>query len=338
MWKDALAAVLFGLAGIGGKTPLPPPSPPMVAPNSPSSSDESSSFLFATFRGEGSPLEEQVYLALSEDGRRWTPLNGGQPVLINPLGERGARDPFLLRARDGSGFFLLATDLSINRVPDWSRAVRAGSRSILVWHSPDLVTWSGPHLAPVAPEDAGCAWAPEAIYDEEHGDYLVFWASTTARDAFAKHRIWAARTRDFQTFGEAFVFIERAASVIDTTIVREGPAYHRFTKDEQRKTITQESAPHLSGPWDEVAAFSLAHLEGFEGPQCYPLACGGDGEAGAWSLILDHYATGAGYQPFVTHDLASGRFEPARDFVFPYRFRHGSVLRISGEEHRRLAP
>ena len=51
-----------------------------------------------------------------------------------------------------------------------------------------------PRLVKVAPDDAGCTWAPEAIYDEAKQEYLVFWASTTGRDEFAKHRIWGART------------------------------------------------------------------------------------------------------------------------------------------------
>jgi len=53
-------------------------------------------------------------------------------------------------------------------------------------------------LAIVAPDDAGCVWAPEAIYDAGAEDYLVFWASTTRRDDFSKQRIWAAHTKDFR--------------------------------------------------------------------------------------------------------------------------------------------
>lgn len=52
--------------------------------------------------------------------------------------------------------------------------------------------------------------------------------------------------------------------------------------------------------------------------------------------MLDHYIRGAGYQPFVTTNLASGRFAPGDDFNFPYKFRHGSILPISVEEYQRL--
>ena len=84
-------------------------------------------YLFVTFKGEQSPKTEQIYFVASRDGKQWTSLNGGEPVLVSQLGERGVRDPFLLRAHDGSRFFLLTTDLSIHLNPDWKRAVTAGS-------------------------------------------------------------------------------------------------------------------------------------------------------------------------------------------------------------------
>lgn len=292
-------------------------------------------FLFATFKSEG-PLGEQVYFAVSEDGRRWTALNDGEPVLVSDLGERGVRDPYLLRSHDGESFYLIATDLSIHRNGDWGRAVRAGSHCVVIWESPDLVAWSEPRLVEVAPDDAGCTWAPEAVYDEATGDYLLFWASTTERDDFAKHRIWAARTKDFRQFSDPFIFIEKPTTVIDTTIVRDGDAYYRFTKDEKYKAITMEQAERIAGPWRDMPDFSLARLRGYEGPACYLIEPAADGRPPAWGLILDHYARGRGYQPYVTRDLASGQFDEAEDFQFPFRFRHGSVLPVSADELERL--
>ncbi|NQX01215.1 hypothetical protein HQ447_11185 [bacterium] len=151
-----------------------------------------SASLFVTFKGEQTPMSEQVYFAVSRDGRQWNPLNHGEPVLISNLGERGVRDPYLIRSHDGRKFFILATDLSIHLNPAWDRA-----------------------------QTAGCSWAPEAVYAEETKDYLVFWASKNRSDNFAKQRVWAARTRDFRTFGDPFVYIDKPNPVIDTNIVRE---------------------------------------------------------------------------------------------------------------------
>ena len=38
---------------------------------------------------------------MSKDGRQWNALNGGEPVLISKLGEKGVRDPYILRSHDG---------------------------------------------------------------------------------------------------------------------------------------------------------------------------------------------------------------------------------------------
>lgn len=293
-------------------------------------------FLFVTFKGEQSPMTEQIYFALSKDGRNWQALNNAEPVLVSKLGEKGVRDPYLLRAHDGKKFFLIATDLSINLNRSWKRAVEAGSRSIMIWESEDLVKWSEPRLVRVAAEDAGCTWAPEAVYDEEAKDYLVFWASTTKRDNFGKQRIWAARTKDFKKFSDPFIYIEKAAHVIDTTIVRDGTNYFRFTKDETTKAVTMETSAKLLGPWRYVPNFSLANLVGYEGPECYLVEPASVGKPPTWCLILDYYSKGQGYQPFTTHDLAGGQFTKGEGFSFPFRFRHGSILPISTAELERL--
>jgi hypothetical protein len=293
-------------------------------------------YLFVTFKNGGAVTSEQIYFGLSADGRNWQALNKGEPVLTSMIGDKGVRDPYLLRAHDGKSFFLIATDLSMHYTKDWKKAVREGSRAIIIWESKDLVNWSEPRRVEVAPPDAGCTWAPEAVYDEEKGDYLVYWASTTRGDDFSKHRIWAARTKDFKTFGAPFIYIEKPTAVIDTDIVRDGTNYYRFTKDEEFKAITMETARRLDGPWTNVPGFSLAKMTGYEGPEAYVIEPAAEGRPPVWTLILDHYSAGRGYQPFVTRDIASGQFEPGAGFTFPFPFRHGSILPLSGEELARV--
>jgi sucrose-6-phosphate hydrolase SacC (GH32 family) len=293
-------------------------------------------FLFVTFNSEATPMGEQIYFGLSQDGRQWEALHQAEPVLQSTLGEKGVRDPFIVRTHDGNSFYLIATDLSIHLNPDWRRAVREGSQSLVIWESDDLVHWSKPRLVRIAAEDAGCTWAPEAVYNEETQDYLVFWASTNASDDFSKQRIWASRTSDFKTFSKPFVYIDKPAHVIDTNIVREGDKYYRFSKDETFKAITLEVSDNLMGPWQEVSEFSLASLTGYEGPQCFLLEPATPNKPPTWCLLLDFYSKGEGYQAFLSHDLARGQFTPASDFSFPFRFRHGSVLPITTEEYDRL--
>ena len=294
-------------------------------------------YLFATFKGEGDPMGEQVYFVLSRDGVKWTELNDGKPVLVSTVGEKGVRDPYLLRAHDDSAFYMIATDLSVHLINhDWGKASQRGSRNIVIWKSTDLVNWGEPKLVTVAPEDAGCAWAPEAVYDRENEEYLIFWASTTGRDNFEKQRIWAVTTKDFETFSEPFIYIEKPTTIIDTTIVYDQGKYYRFTKDERDKAITMEVGDTIRGTWTEVEDFTLKTMTGYEGPACYQLRPSAEGEEGDWCLLLDNYARGRGYIPYVTKDLASGNFVEGESFDFPFRLRHGSVLTLSEEEFQRV--
>ena len=293
-------------------------------------------FLFVTFKGETTPMTEQIYFALSQDGRHWDALNDSKPVLVSQVGEKGVRDPYIFRSHDGKTVYVIATDLSINLNKNWTRATHAGSKSIVIWQSNDLVHWSDARLAPVAADDAGCTWAPEAIYDEDTQDYLVFWASTNKSDNFAKQRIWACRTKDFITFDKPFIYIDEPQSVIDTDIVRDGDKYYRFSKDEKFKAITMEVSDKVLGPWQDVPNFSLAHLKGYEGPECFLLDPAAGGNPPTWCLVLDYYSKGLGYQPFVSHDLAGGQFTKATDFSFPFPFRHGAPLAVSATEYQAL--
>ncbi|MBX3432860.1 MAG: glycoside hydrolase family 43 protein [Pirellulales bacterium] len=298
-------------------------------------------FLFSTFRDETTPMSEQIYFGVSQDGKQWEALNRGNPVLVSDVGEHGVRDSFLLRSHDGQKVWLIATDLCINRNSDWHRATHAGSQSIVVWESTDLVHWSPPRLALVAPEEAGCVWAPEAIYDEEAEDYLVYWASTTKSDNYAKLRIWAAHTRDFCAFDKPFVYVQRPNHIIDIHIARDGDVYYRFIKDDKDKSVSMASSKKLMGPWQEMEQFTAGKGKNFEGPICYQLGAPADAQPPVWSLLLDNVSdrigAGAfGYMPFVSNDLSTGQFTPATHFQFPYAFRHGSVLTITKDELGRL--
>ncbi len=292
-------------------------------------------YLFAHFIGEQKD-GEQIYFSLSRDGLHWQDLNGGKPVLRSEIGEKGARDPFLIRSpwggRDGNGrYYLIATDLRIEAGKGWETAQYAGSRDILVWASEDLVNWQGPWAHTIGVEGAGCVWAPEAIYDEAKDAVLVFWASMVEK----KQRIYAAYTKDFKEFTEPFLFLEKENHVIDSTIIHTTEGYYRYTKDETTKNIRVDFGRTLC-PEDfhEVRSETLDNLFGVEGPEIFPFH---DGRG--WCLIVDRFAAHKGYLPLVTDDLASGEFRILEDAQFHMgntKKRHGGVLSVTEEEYQRL--
>src|SRR5689334_2888647 len=156
--------------------------------------DPFTGYLMAHFTGE-SATGEQIYLAHSTNGLNWTDLNNGQPVLLSTVGTRGVRDPALVRSHAGDRYWIVATDLRIASGTSWSDAANRGSTSLVVWESADLVNWSAPRLINVAGgiSGAGNAWAPEAIFNPATGDYVIYWATNSARNGVTKHRIWYVR-------------------------------------------------------------------------------------------------------------------------------------------------
>jgi len=45
----------------------------------------------------------------NNDLSTWTALNSGNPVLTSSLGDKGIRDPSIIRLEDGSGFVIIGT-------------------------------------------------------------------------------------------------------------------------------------------------------------------------------------------------------------------------------------
>lgn len=293
-------------------------------------------YLFVYFTGE-TEEGEQVYFSLSEDGFHWNDLNGGKPVLYSGLGEKGVRDPFILRSQEGNHFYIIATDLRIANRKTWDSAQYTGSRSIIVWESDDLIHWQKERSCEVAIPEAGCAWAPEAVYDTEKDAYMVFWASMVKEDGEKKgrHRIYCSYTKDFKTFTKPSKYIERQESVIDTTIIYEKGMFYRFSKDETKKYIKMDAGASLHGEFKEVHSEVLEHLMGVEGPAAFPLPA--DGE---WCLVVDRFAEGKGYLPLVCSQLAKGDFRVMPEEAYHLgenRKRHGSILVLKEEEYRRMA-
>ena len=150
-------------------------------------------YFFSYFAGEGYADGEQIYFAASKNGLKWYDLNDNEPVLTSDQGEKGVRDPFILRSAEGDKFYMIATDLKINSGNGWGAAQTSGSQSLMVWESTDLVNWSDMRMVEVSASiNAGCTWAPEATYDPITGEYIVYWASKVSEDNYGKQRVYYA--------------------------------------------------------------------------------------------------------------------------------------------------
>ena len=305
--------------------------------------DDYTDYFFAYFAGEGYSDGEQIYFASSQDGLNWSDLNDNNPILTSTMGEKGVRDPFIIRSPEEDKFYLIATDLKINGGNGWDAAQNSGSQSLMIWESTDLVNWSEQRMVEVSAKiEAGCTWAPEATYDPQTGEYVVYWASRTPNKD-TKQRLYYAKTRDFYSFTEPQLWIDYDQSSIDTTMIEENGTYYRFTKNEggstnslgaKTKTIFLEKSNQVLGTYAQIASESLNGNQYVEGPTIFKLNSD-DADTNTWCLLVDDFG-GGGYYPLLTTDLESGVFTKpeAGTYKMPSRARHGTPIRITKAEYQ----
>ncbi|MBQ6462437.1 MAG: family 43 glycosylhydrolase [Pseudobutyrivibrio sp.] len=321
-------------------------------------------YMFAFFPSNS---EEQMYFAAGKDNLHFEDLNDGEPVLTSEIGDKGIRDPFIFRSAEGDHFYMIATDLKV-QTTGWGNAQFAGSLRMLVWESDDLVNWSKPRLADVGmnTEDfeqfgnVGCLWAPEAIYDEKTGEYVVFWASMSKDKTY--QITYYSKTRDFVNFTTAKKFIDRGNKqhCIDTSIVKGNDGkYYRVSADTnanegQLSEIILESSDSVLGDWKRLA--NIYEIQGgmknydaykkdtnvnfvggvVEGPELFAL---NDGKT--FGLYMDNYG-GRGYIPTTTTDISdtSGKswtLYTSNEYDFgSLKKRHGSIMGITEDEYKAL--
>lgn len=309
----------------------------------PISEDDYEGYLFGHFIGEEDENQEQIYFAISKDGLNFKDMNNAKPVLTSSIGEKGVRDPYLYRSHEGDRFFLVATDLSIYNRGGWIKngqgyydASTTGSSFLVLWESLDLVNWSEPKLVKVAPENAGMAWAPEMIYNDETGEYIIFFSSSIMNPE-TKYKekpnaIYYVATRDFVHFSDTKLFIDnqtdgeadgKEREIIDTTIIKIGDIYYSASKDGDNdeanggiRIMRNKNLLDVNG-WEkvldldelglDVSGLEIKKLDNgdLEGPEFfqYNKKDWADPNVPEYGIMMDQYAVGAGYLPLTTTDL-----------------------------------
>lgn len=315
----------------------------VLAAPAPISEDDYEGYLFGHFIGEGGPDGEQIYFALSDDGLHFKDMNKSKPVLVSTVGEKGVRDPYIYRSPEGDRFFLIATDLSIYNRGGWFindegyyDASTTGSPYLVLWQSTDLVNWGQPSLIKAAPENAGMAWAPEMIYDDTTGDYIIFFSSSImnpeTKMKAKPNAIYYVATRDFVNFSETKIFIDNQTDnandangreIIDTTLIKIGDTFYSASKDGDNaeanggirimktKTLLEPSSWEKVLDLDELGldttGLKISELTNasLEGPELfeYNKKDRENPDIPEYGLIADQYNADAGYLPLKTTSL-----------------------------------
>ena len=276
-------------------------------------------YLFAYFMEPGST---GVYFALSHDGYRYAPLNGGKPWFAPPQGHN-IRDPFLTQGPDGR-FRLIWTW-------DWH------GTSLGYAESADLVHWSETRELPMMREVAGTdtTWAPEIYWDVKASHWLVLWSSSMKSDK-ASHQIWSATTRDFETFTKPAVWFDPGYPVIDQTLFhntsrKDLASWYMVFKDQNidpmRYQVRVAEGPTVNGPWRNISGPITPTWS--EGPSVLQV-----GER--YVVFYDYYRPPASFKAVETTDWrhwtdATGKLD------LPKGCKHGSFLKIAPELAAQLA-
>ena len=192
-------------------------------------------YAFAYFAGESTDDGEKIYFGASRgnDPLDYDVLNDGQarPV-VRSSGPRDCATPSSSAPRRATASTCSPPTSRPTRPSTSARRRRRGTKYLEVWESTDLVHWSDQRHVKVSSDFAGNTWAPEAFYDEEAGEYVVYWASAlypttdvAGRDINTSYqRMMYATTRDFVTFSDPKPWIDvkrgTGRGMIDATIAR----------------------------------------------------------------------------------------------------------------------
>ncbi|ARN56034.1 family 43 glycosylhydrolase [Sedimentisphaera salicampi] len=295
---------------------------------------EFSGYLFTYFTGNG-PGEEQIHFALSLDGFNYKALNSSKPVIssskISSTG--GVRDPHILRGADGKTFYIVATDLY---VPDmgWN------NYAMIMLKSKDLIHWESsvvniPETFPEKFGDVNRVWAPQTIYDENAGKYMVYFSMKQGDEPDVIYYAYA--DKDFAGLESAPKQLyyppedSNTKACIDGDIIKKDGRFYLFYKAEDGDPgIKLAVSNRLTEGYRLYSSRRMDRSRHrVEGSGIFKL-----NDTDEWILMYDVYTRGR-YQFTRSSDLLN--FKVIDDEIsMDFHPRHGTVMPITSDEYLRL--
>lgn len=249
-----------------------------------SKSPSTDAYLMVYFTDE----DHSLHMAVSFDGYTFTALNDNYAVINGDTiaEQHGVRDPYIMRAPDGT-YYMALTDLHIFarkagfRDTEWERDVKqyawGNNRNIVLMKSKDLIHWSHSLLRVnecKGFEDIGCAWAPEMLWDEKRQAVMMYW---TTRFGRGDNKVYYAyMDKDFTKFvTEPKLIFEKPEGkpvYIDSDIVQgnDGRYYmHYVSYDGGVSGIKLAVADSPTGPYTYLPDYVDQEPKACEAPNCW---------------------------------------------------------------------
>lgn len=199
-------------------------------------------WIFAFYRHPGAT---GIYLASSEDGLHFTPLNNDAPVMPPPQWpdkQNLTRDPSVIY-HDGK-FRVVWTSFHRGRCLGYAE-------------SPDLVHWSEPVKVKPFPEalppeqQPKNIWSSQICWDPAQQNYMI---NTSSRIGTNGQRIFLTRTPDGKTFGNAQPLLDPGFDCIEGMMALEpqaaGGRWVMFFKNEAPATNGGKNLRFATAPMD----------------------------------------------------------------------------------------
>lgn len=284
-------------------------------------------YLLCYFTGN-EPERERICFAVSEDGYNFKPLNKGQPVILQTKGKKCVRDPFIVKGKNG-GYYIIGTDMKSEE--GWT-----SNHALITWRSEDCLNWTDETVIDIRDfggefRNTNRAWAPEVIFDEEKGKYMVYWSHSTEEHDTAS--IYYAYTDDFKSLSAPTPLYERKGiQTIDADIAKneKNGTYYLYFKYEETQQIAYVKSKNLTGPYKNPPTIVSLAPSGVEGSAIYNIT-GTD----TWVMCMDEYGKDY-YFAQQTTDFENFKALPRESYQYSINPRHASVVAITDEEYKRL--
>lgn len=291
--------------------------------------DACSAYLFSYFTGN-SGNEEAIRFALSNDGYSYRALNNNLPIVesadISSTG--GVRDPHILRGPDG-WFYMVVTDMVCAN--GWS-----SNRAMVMLKSKDLLNWSSSIVNIEEKyedqEDLRRVWAPQTIYDEAAGKFMLYWSMQYEGGIDIIYYAYAnSDFTDIEGVPEQLFYHPTSQSCIDGDIIKKDGKFYLFFKTEgSGNGIKKAVSDNLTSGYVLIDKYLQQTTVAVEGSSVFRMI-----NSDKFILMYDMYSSGT-YQFTESYDL--DEFAIVDDEIaMNFHPRHGTVIPITENEAKSLA-
>ncbi len=300
---------------------------------------------------------EWTAYALSRDGLHFHDLIGGDsifsPARVARI-EGGTRDAYICRKHDGSGYLMVTTDMCVAKSKQWYNygIDLLTSDDLIHWESTTFDFREGPAIFsdPESPDPyenyatVARVWAPQIFWNPEYvwpdgrkGGYMIYYSLLNPAEEEYDRMYYSYADESFTTLTKPRLLFDWGYATIDADInyLASDGLYHMMIKKEGgRPGIFTATAPALHGPWNEPVEDDYVDFEGnkkCEGVSAFQLA--GDS---TWCVAYIEYSSRPKHYRICKADEYLRNFHSPRDIEGVDAPQHGSFLRLTEEEYKRL--